>query len=166
MKTIVKSELAYHYGGANRGNSLWAGQSLYAGDALISSNGLFRLIYQADGNLVIYDWNDRPIWHSNTWGQPAGRATYQTDGNFVVYTPPPANKPIWASNNYSSESYRNKSRLVLDDNGNLRTTDNYQSQTWASNTGRVVPAGAVPSTVRARLAMAARDQVQALTPPG
>ena len=58
---------------------------LRPGESFRSPNGQYRLTYQADGNLVLYDdVNQVPLWGTNTRGRSAGQALLQTDGNFVV----------------------------------------------------------------------------------
>jgi hypothetical protein len=57
--------------------------------------GDFFLVFQADGNLVVYTKNDVPVWNSGTGGSGADHAVMQTDGNFVVYTP--AGVAVWTS---------------------------------------------------------------------
>lgn len=65
---------------------LVSGARLVAGQSLVSSNGRYRLLYQPDGNLVLYDDVERTVpWATNTAGATAGQAAMQTDGNFVVY---------------------------------------------------------------------------------
>ncbi|KAJ8110884.1 hypothetical protein ONZ43_g5757 [Nemania bipapillata] len=52
---------------------------------------------QGDGNLCMYDKDNRVIWHTNTAG-PTGDSTYivsvQDDGNVIIYK----GTPIWSSN--------------------------------------------------------------------
>ena len=65
---------------------LRAGARLLPGQALTSPNGRYRLVYQVDGNLVLYDDVDRTVpWSNGTAGTAAGQAVLQADGNFVVY---------------------------------------------------------------------------------
>ena len=53
---------------------------------LTSANGQYRLIYQSDGSLVLYDDVDQTAqWTSNTVGTSAGNVHTQNDGNLVVY---------------------------------------------------------------------------------
>jgi hypothetical protein len=54
-----------------------------------------HLILQEDGNLVIYDEQNKPVWTPNTYGKGVVKAVMQDDGNFVLYTK--ENKPIWCS---------------------------------------------------------------------
>lgn len=68
-----------------RPDKLQPGARLLPGQALVSGNARYRLVYQSDGNLVLYDDVDRTVlWASNTTGT-AGQAVMQFDGNFVIY---------------------------------------------------------------------------------
>ena len=68
-----------------RPDRLQPGVSLLPGQALVSANARYRLLYQNDGNLVLYDDVDRSApWATGTGGT-AGYAIMQLDGNFVVY---------------------------------------------------------------------------------
>jgi hypothetical protein len=58
---------------------------LFPEEAITSDNGAYRLLYQGDGNLVLYDMVQRiPVWQTGTSGTSAGRAELQDSGNFVV----------------------------------------------------------------------------------
>jgi hypothetical protein len=50
---------------------------------------------QSDGNFVIYNWADSPVWATGTQGNPGARLDTQTDGNLVVYSS--TNSPRWSS---------------------------------------------------------------------
>lgn len=68
-----------------RPDRLQPGARLLPGQALVSGNARYRLLYQSDGNLVLYDDVDRTaLWASETPGT-AGQAIMQFDGNFVIY---------------------------------------------------------------------------------
>lgn len=70
---------------ATPGNVLAPGQALRVNEYLRSKSGRYTLIYQGDGNLVIYDYS-KPIWDSCTSGRlSGGRLVMQTDGNLVIY---------------------------------------------------------------------------------
>ena len=62
---------------------LTANQWLGANGSIASPNG-YTLIYQGDGNLVVYDGNQSPSWSSDTGSAP-GQVIMQGDGNFVMY---------------------------------------------------------------------------------
>ncbi|MFJ8949918.1 mannose-binding protein [Streptomyces sp. NPDC102381] len=65
-----------------------------------------RMIMQPDGNLVVYNENNKPIWASMTFGE-RHRAIFQSDGNLVIHNGD--DRPIWASKSHGHEG----SRLVL-----------------------------------------------------
>ncbi|MBS2546424.1 ricin-type beta-trefoil lectin domain protein [Catenulispora sp. NL8] len=70
------------------------------------SGPLTTLVWQADGNLVLYKKNGAPIWSSNTAGNPNAALAFQTDGDLVIYASMPLNSAtgrlsgatLWASN--------------------------------------------------------------------
>lgn len=52
-------------------------------------------VFQEDGNFVVYDSSDNPLWAAGTYH----KATYlsiQNDGNVVAYNG--ARQPVWATN--------------------------------------------------------------------
>ena len=63
---------------------LTQGEVLYANDSKCSKDGRYCLVYQSDGNLVLYH-DSTSVWDIGTSGRSAGVAVMQTDGNFVVY---------------------------------------------------------------------------------
>jgi len=66
------------------------GESLVQGQ--IYQSGANHLIFQTDGNVVLYNANSVPLWHSGTGGSGATQAIMQQDGNFVVYA---GSTPVW-----------------------------------------------------------------------
>lgn len=67
---------------AQAGNTLAAETNLTAGQVL--TNGIYALIMQGDGNLVVYaNAGQRSIWDASSRG--GSYARMQMDGNFVVY---------------------------------------------------------------------------------
>src|SRR5215472_1720317 len=108
-------------------DQLHAGQQLNIGDQLVSKN--VNLIMQGDGNLVLYrTLYGRPLWATNTNGQPATFAVMQGDGNFVVYS---ANgTPYWNTGTYGHPG----AWLVLQGDGNLVVYNSAGNPLWASNT--------------------------------
>lgn len=72
---------------------LLSGARLTSGQWVRSPNGGYRLIYQGDGNLVLYNTTtNAAVWWTSTTGTP-GQFILQTDGNLVIYNP--ANTAIW-----------------------------------------------------------------------
>jgi YD repeat-containing protein len=108
---------------------LVSGQSLSSGQSLVSSNVLYTLIMQGDGNLVLYGSNMKPLWYSGTSGTGANRVVMQGDGNLVIYTS--GNRAVWAS----STAGQGSSHLDLQGDGNLVIYNSSNVPTWHSHTG-------------------------------
>jgi roadblock/LC7 domain-containing protein len=88
---------------ANVAQTLGADQQLNENDYL--STGNYQLLFQDDGNLVVY-YNPGPnqvaMWANNTSGQDAQYAIMQTDGNFVIYGSDQPPNALWATNTHGS----------------------------------------------------------------
>lgn len=83
---IARGKLIYENRGRNN-YLLRSNTCLRYDDERISPNGCFRLVFEWNGNLVVYRQRDnRAIWESNTFGSGGHRACMQSDGNFVIYT--------------------------------------------------------------------------------
>jgi Peptidase family M23 len=54
-----------------------------------------RFSVQADGNMVLYNYQNKPIWATMTNGNRGAQLAMQNDGNLVVYTSD--GRPIWAT---------------------------------------------------------------------
>lgn len=105
-----------------------AGDKLYPNDFLLSENGLWKLKYQTDSNLVLYDANEsQAFWETFTWGNEPGFVELQDDGNLVMYG---ANGGVlWATNTYpySGAWFRiqdDRNLILADANNNLLWTPN------------------------------------------
>ena len=85
------------------------GDFLLPGQFRQSADGRFRLVYQVDGNLVLYQ-GSTPLWGSGTSGTELGFAVMQGDGNFVVYD---STGPVWWSGTGTPGAF-----LVVQDDGN------------------------------------------------
>ncbi|MDO8793022.1 MAG: matrixin family metalloprotease [Vicinamibacterales bacterium] len=86
----VSSSVAIAVTAADR---LLSGARLTADQWIQSPSGGYRLIYQGDGNLVLYNTTtNTAVWFTGTTGTP-GQAILQTDGNFVVYNS--ASSALW-----------------------------------------------------------------------
>jgi hypothetical protein len=113
-------------------DTLLANQSLAPGQFLQSQNGSFQLVYQADGNLVVYRIaNGQPIWESKSEIAPPGVAIMQSDGNFVLCKAAGAD-PYWATG-----TNRPGSLLKLVDDGTVVVNDDTGDTVWSS--GRLYP---------------------------
>ena len=102
------------YGAPAPANQLLSGSRLLPGESLTSTNGRYRLLYQPDGILVLYDDVDEvALWATDTAGTSAGQAVMQSDGNFVVYDAQGIAR--WSTGTGGNAN----ARLLLQDDGNL-----------------------------------------------
>jgi hypothetical protein len=91
-----------------------AGRRLLPGQSITSPSGRIRLVYQADGDLVLHDDQARHmLWSSDTSGTPPGHAILQLDGNLAVYDGNGALR--WSSGTGGNRN----ANLVVQDDGNL-----------------------------------------------
>lgn len=129
-----------------RETTLTGGRWLNPGYWIKSPNGRYQLIYQNDGNLVLYGPGNQALWNSGTWGRSAGRAIIQNDGNLVVYDA--GGRSVWHSGTWGNAG----ARLALQDDGNLVVYATNGRAVWNSGTygGRSVIAR--PSNQAANLA--------------
>ncbi|MDN3238034.1 hypothetical protein [Pseudomonas sp. WAC2] len=87
------------------------GQSLALGQQV--ALGSYLLVFQTDGNLVIYGPNNSVVWASYTQNKGATNAIMQNDGNFVIYD---ANgTALWNTGTYNNPG----AYLMFQDNGTL-----------------------------------------------
>jgi hypothetical protein len=106
----------------------------YAPDTTLLENELTRLVFQKDGNLVLYrgggtQWD--PLWASGTAGRYATKLVFQQDGNLVIYGSVLGREaPLWATNTAG----HNVAKLALQDDCNLVLYDGAGKPWWASNT--------------------------------
>ena len=109
-----------------------AGDRLYPNDFLISQNGLWKLKYQTNGNLVLYDANEsQAYWETGTWntGQAPGYVTLQTDGNLLMVGSPDIGA-IWATNTYPHPD----ATFRIQDDRNLILANADGTIIWTPNT--------------------------------
>jgi hypothetical protein len=106
---------------------LRAGQSFQVNTPLYSNDGVFRVVLQSDGNLVVYDDQNKALWASGTNGKAVSRCIMQTDGNLVIYG---YNNAIWASNTNGNRG----AYLSMQDDGNLVIYLPGGRPIWATNT--------------------------------
>lgn len=126
---------------------------LNKGDILYSQNGWYKMMMQFDGNLVIYNKANQPVWNTGTANTAAHYAWFQADGNFVIYdqdnevTKPAANLPtgtgeILCGNTESSKLYKGDVlyttngwyRLTMQSDGNLVLYNKANNVVWSTGT--------------------------------
>ena len=95
------------------GSKLLPGSLLTSGSWLESPNGMYRLVMQRDGNLVLYG-KGVVVWASDTAYHPGAAAVMQRDGNLVVYQ---GHNSIWSSG--TDRPGDSGSALVLENDGNV-----------------------------------------------
>lgn len=123
--TVVPAEPAV----PTQSGRLLPGQGLMAGNTITSSDGRLRFVMQGDGNLVLYDWYNQPLWASNTPGNTdIWDVVMQGDGNLVVYDE--HNHPLWASNTSGHPG----ATLSVQTDGNVVIYDPSNRPLWATNT--------------------------------
>lgn len=107
-----------------------AGDRLAAGESCRSRSGAYSLIYQGDGNLVLYRDCDRtPLWNSRTAGTSPGACLLGEDGDLVVHDA--ELRPVWHSRTAGNPG----GRLELRDDGNLVLYAPDGRALWATHTG-------------------------------
>ncbi|KAA0996819.1 putidacin L1 family lectin-like bacteriocin [Pseudomonas sp. ANT_J12] len=127
-------------------------QTMTAGQFLLSPNGRFKLLLQADGNLVLQD-NGVVVWVANE-AQPYSSTVplrYNVAPQFYIqygaFLDDPVRKRTWLSNNstFTSEDQWNRTHLVLQDDGNIVLLDS--QAIWNGTPSIPLIAGANSSVV-------------------
>ena len=106
-----------------------AGATLTATQSIVSPNGEYTLVMQADGNLVEYLTGGRAIWSSGTHGDTGAHAVMQTNGNLAVLDSGGA--VIWSSNSHSAGC---ASELSIQNDGNVVIYNPSDKAIWATHT--------------------------------
>ncbi|MEV5961801.1 hypothetical protein AB0L70_08555 [Kribbella sp. NPDC051952] len=107
--------------------TLGPNRALKAGQALFSTNRIYRLMMQTDGNLVLVKNGKTALWGTGTGKNPGAWVVMQSDGNLIVYTA--ANKPLWSS----KTAIRTGSVLQMLNTGNAVIVHG-RTTVWATNT--------------------------------
>lgn len=110
-------------------NVLKKGFKFTVDEKIYSKNRKFYLIFQLDGNLVIYSNNGGVVWDAKT-GERGARAEFQKDGNLVVYNR--RGQALFATN--TSDGTANSA--MMQDDGNLVVYDARNNALWASDGNR------------------------------
>lgn len=113
--------------------NIYTGQTLDQNRKYWAGNSKYYLIFQNDGNLVLYSRAGASIWNSRTSNR-GERAVFQDDGNLVVYSS--GNRVVFSTNT----STRRADKLTIQDDGNLviysRSTPVWASRDENAQTGR------------------------------
>lgn len=116
----------------SRGAALAAGTGLAPGQCLSSPNGKFDLVYQTDGNLVLYK-RDKPAggeatWSTRTHGNSAGSFTVTPGGDLVVTDAD--GKLLIALGDSGTDADHVDRYLALQDDGNLVLSTAKDKAVW------------------------------------
>ena len=109
-------------------NVLYAGECLEANEYLESSNNNFKVIYQSDGDFVLYEKSllDDNVWSSHTPMSCTNRVCMLANGNFVLYDC--KNKILFATNTAGNSG----SKMIIQDDGKLAIYKSYDNIIWAT----------------------------------
>jgi hypothetical protein len=91
--------------------TLSPGKHLLPGMGLRSPNG-HLLVFQIDGNVILYNSKHVAIWSTNTKGYEPVQFSMKGDGNLVLYA---TTGQVWASNTSGNPG----AFLAVQDDGNL-----------------------------------------------
>ncbi|XP_033885570.1 B-type lectin plumieribetin-like isoform X1 [Acipenser ruthenus] len=102
---------------ARRTNKLELDDFLTKGQCIFSTNGKYKVIFQNDGNFVVYEYREGvPIWASDTWGKRnADKVIMQGDCNLVMYNT--KGTALWKSNTHMPNCQA--CCLTMQDDGNV-----------------------------------------------
>ena len=106
-------------------------------ETIASNSGRYQLIYQSDGNLVLYDAGIA-LWSTYTNGRTPGVVEMQSDGNLVLYDGSGA--PVWASGTAGYDG----ALLAVQNDGNVVIYSEGVA-VWATHTVQGTSPGACPS---------------------
>ncbi|WCY11311.1 hypothetical protein [Pseudomonas aeruginosa] len=98
-------------------SSLAPRQVIRDGQFITSPNGKYKLVMQADGNLVLYEDGTKPIWNTTPVG-PGAKAVMEF--NLNLYNK--AGQVAWSSNVYTAylfEEFKDEAYLNLQDDGDF-----------------------------------------------
>jgi hypothetical protein len=106
--------------------------ALLSENYLMSTNGIFKLFVQQDGNLVLYK-NGKAKWSTGTRGTMC-RLVLQLDGNLVLT----CNEGVKWSTSTSKYLFQGPFRFNVQTDGNLALYTAKGAVIWTSNTAGVV----------------------------
>lgn len=108
------------------------GETLAPGQELVSANGFYRAVMQADGNFVVYA-GSRSMWSSGTASSTNAGSELLFRTNNVLVIRRPSGVVIWTVNSSAQAA----DYLVMQDDGNL-VLYGPSGAIWASNTTQQV----------------------------
>lgn len=112
---------------ASSSDRLNSGDILKVGASIISQNGQYRLTLQGDGNLVLYNSANSPLWASNTMNNNVAQIAMQTDGNMVMMDT--GNQQIWST----GTSGNSGAYLIVQNDGNAIIYNIAGAKLWSTS---------------------------------
>jgi hypothetical protein len=123
-------------------DTLIVNQYMKPNQHLTSANGKYRLMFQADGNLVLQRQSDNAqLWTSDTAQQNGKRLVLGSDGNLRLESQ--GKTPAWTSGTRGSRV----NRLTVHDDGNVAMYDTANKEVWSTGTSQDVSTRASTATV-------------------
>ncbi len=104
---------------------------LAANQYVISGDGRFKLIYQTDGNLVLYMNGSTPLWASNTGGTSPGRASFDSYGRLNLFNGAGNFVWTWTPGTATAGPY---GFLAVQNDGNVVAYDANGAAVWSTGT--------------------------------
>lgn len=127
MKFLVLISIIVAFGcSAVSGECRWtATESIPIGTTCNVPYGHF--VFQEDGNAVIYDGNNKPLWETATAGI-GHNFVFQNDGNLVMYSR--SGVPVW----YSNTADKGGEYLIFQDDRNFVIYNKACKHLWNTRT--------------------------------
>ncbi|RIJ76241.1 hypothetical protein D1871_12340 [Nakamurella silvestris] len=119
-------------------DTLLTGTVMHAGDQLVSKNGKYRMVVQADGNVVVLH-GKKALFNTGTFGKGRTNLVLGPKGDLVVRTA--KNTVLWRSHTKGKGAYK----LVINNAGTLILYKGKGRGVWTSKT----PAKPAPKPVDA-----------------
>lgn len=120
------------------GSILGSGKTLVPSQSLTSCSGQYKLVFQADGNVVLYDEaassSASTIWATATDGKSATRLVMQIDGNLVLYDA--SGNPLWGSSEHGGVIGKPGYLSVQNDGSLVIFANADDAVLWTSGTAR------------------------------
>jgi hypothetical protein len=113
---------------ATNKNKLLPGEQLKENQKLFSANSKYSLVQQKDGNLVIYDADQKAVWASGMNGQNVRRCMMQADGNLVQH-PASYDLSLWSTQTRGHQG----AYAMLQDDGVLVIINRDNQIVWRSH---------------------------------
>jgi hypothetical protein len=106
------------------------------GKCSVLKNNKCKAMLKDDGNVIIYDIANKPVWASNTYNKGNGPYSMkmQDDGNLVVYDV--NNEEIWSSG--TTDKGDGPYRAELDESCTMTVYDSKNKNLWFGNEGNSV----------------------------